>query len=210
LLGGLVGADSEDFDRIEFAPGTAAFSPPEEEKLAKLAEALALRPGLGVELPGAVDPEADAAALRALRVDAAVESILAGETGRAAEQMLMVRQRRALETLVRDRLPELELGTVQANYQRPEKADEPEGRQVLDENAYVAGLREQLIAIEVVSAADLDKLAADRAEAIRSQLTADGRVAMDRVTTAGRVDAKLNEGGWIPLKLEAGASTASD
>ena len=210
LLGGLVGADSEDFDRIEFTPGTAAFSPPEEEKLAKLGEALALRPGLGVKLPGAVDPEADAAALRALRVHAAVESLLTEETGRAAEQMLMVRQRRALETLVQDRLPGLELGALQANYQRPENTDKPEGRQVLDENAYLTGLREQLLANEVVSGADLDKLAAERAEAIRSRLTADGSVAVDRISTAGRVDAKLNEGGWVPLKLEAGSSTAAD
>src|SRR5690606_27888707 len=41
LLGALVGIDSAQFDSIDFEPGTARLAPPEREKLAKLAEAMA-------------------------------------------------------------------------------------------------------------------------------------------------------------------------
>ena len=59
LLGRLVGMDSEKLDRIEFRPGSAELAPPEQEKAAKLVEALLLRPNLALELRGVSDAKAD-------------------------------------------------------------------------------------------------------------------------------------------------------
>src|SRR5690606_40399087 len=52
LLGALVGMDSSTMSQIEFAPGTADLTPPEKEKLHKLAAAMTQRPQLLVEVPG--------------------------------------------------------------------------------------------------------------------------------------------------------------
>src|SRR5205823_1733845 len=62
---GLFGGRGEELGAVRFAPGSAALSPPEEENVAKVAEALAARPQLGVRVRAAYDPDKDAAALRA-------------------------------------------------------------------------------------------------------------------------------------------------
>ncbi|MCG8443517.1 MAG: DUF748 domain-containing protein, partial [Caulobacterales bacterium] len=77
MLGGLVGLESEDFDRIEFRPGQADLTPPEREKLAKLAEALALRPGLTLSVPSVAAPEVDRSELQVRSVEARIETAVA-------------------------------------------------------------------------------------------------------------------------------------
>ncbi|MDJ0926997.1 MAG: DUF748 domain-containing protein [Gammaproteobacteria bacterium] len=202
LLGGLVGAETENFDRIDFEPGTAKLTPPEREKLLKLGEALGQRPQLALEIPGVVAPDADALALRTSRVDAAIDLLLRQDEGKQAEQLLTERRRRALESLMQERLPETDLRALKDSYQRPVDPARPDGRQTLDELAYTAQLRELLIAAEAVTAQDLEELAVARAGAIQTALTADGQLAAERITLVDRQDAKLDEGGWIPLKLK--------
>ena len=63
-LAGLFGGDGGELDEVRFEPGSAALSPPQEENVAKVAQALAERPQLGVTVRGSYDPERDAAALR--------------------------------------------------------------------------------------------------------------------------------------------------
>ena len=209
LLAGLVGSQSEDIDLIEFRPGESGLSPPEQEKLAKLAEALALRPQLSIGVPAVVDPEADAAALRAARVAGAIEALLSSESGRRAEDLLTARERRAVEELATAQLPEGALDAARAASQVPEDPARPEGRQVLDEPAYIARLREQLIAAQRIAPEELASLGEARAAAVASALTADGEVLPERITLSGAGQAKETDGGWIPLKLEAKAASGS-
>lgn len=63
-LGSLLGAGSEKFEAIEFDPGSDRLQPPEREKLAQLAQALAKKPQLRLAVPGAWHEGLDAAALR--------------------------------------------------------------------------------------------------------------------------------------------------
>lgn len=67
-LAALFGGDDDGEEHpgeIAFAAGSAALSPPAEENVARIAEALGKRPQLGVEVRGAYDPERDRQALRA-------------------------------------------------------------------------------------------------------------------------------------------------
>lgn len=64
-LAALFGADNDqDPGAIGFAPGSAALSPPAEENAARVAQGLAERPQLGVEVRGGYDPARDREALR--------------------------------------------------------------------------------------------------------------------------------------------------
>lgn len=63
-LARLFGGTEEALGAIAFEPGSARLLPPEREKIARIAEALAKRPELKLEVPAAYDPEADARALK--------------------------------------------------------------------------------------------------------------------------------------------------
>ncbi len=208
LLGGLVGAGDEEIDLIEFRAGEAELTPPELEKLAKLGEALVLRPQLAVDVPGVVDKEADGAALRAARVEAAVDALLAAETGRKAEQLLNQRRRRVLEQLAGEQLPEGAVEAARAAAQIPEQADDPDSKLVLDEPAYLAKLGDALTEAQQLSDADLQSLADQRAAAVAAALIAVEGVDADRVRLLPAAEAKLTDGGWIPLKLGAEAAAS--
>ncbi len=65
-LGNLLGVSSEKLEAIDFDPGSSALSPPEQEKLKTIAEALAKRPALDLVLEPGYDPEADRRALQEL------------------------------------------------------------------------------------------------------------------------------------------------
>lgn len=65
-LASLFGGGGEKLDTIAFDAGSADLSPPEQQKLDKLAEALAKRPGVKLVVHPVVSPEQDAAALRSL------------------------------------------------------------------------------------------------------------------------------------------------
>jgi hypothetical protein len=202
LLGALVGVESEDFDRIEFTPGRADVEPPEQEKLLKLAEALGQRPELGLRIGGVVDPEADAGALRESRVDAAVAAGIEAE-GDSGEEMLLERRRSVLQDLFARRFPGESADAVAAGFMVPADPGKPDGKQVLDEPAYLAALRERLVAAEAISAEDLDALARARAQAVIDVLVAGAQVDPSRISAGDPGEAKLTDDGWIPMKLEA-------
>ena len=63
LLGSLVGGGGEELSFITFQPGATNLVEGESDKLTKLAEALAKRPALGLEIDAAVDPVRDRAGL---------------------------------------------------------------------------------------------------------------------------------------------------
>ena len=62
-LAALAGGDDADLSILEFTPGTAD-APDAGERLGMLAQSLAERPALGLELEGSADPEQDGPALR--------------------------------------------------------------------------------------------------------------------------------------------------
>ena len=65
-LASLFGGSGEKLDQIDFDAGSADLAPPEQQKLDKLAQALAKRPNVKLLVHPAINPEEDAAALRSL------------------------------------------------------------------------------------------------------------------------------------------------
>ena len=63
LVGGIVGGDSDNLQYVAFPGGSSELSSDEEEKLGALSKALADRPGLRLEITGAVDPSLDGRAM---------------------------------------------------------------------------------------------------------------------------------------------------
>jgi len=203
LLGSLVGAKSETFDEIEFEPGETDLTPPEREKLLQLADALNMRPKLGLTVPGAIEPEIDAQAMKTARVNATIARLLAEDQSASGSEMIATRRRKATERLFHEAYPDLNTADIRSEFTTPVDPESPDGVSTFDELAYVAELRDRLIAAEAIGPEDLATLAAGRADAVVQQLTDAGNpVAADRIERGDTHASKPNKRGFIPLKLE--------
>ena len=203
FLASLVGTQSEEFDRIEFEPGLAVLTPPEREKLHSLSEALTLRPQLGLDVPGVVAVEADRAALKKIQVEARMNVILAEQSGLDVQGIRLRERRKAiLETLFGERYPDTPLSAVQQQFMKPVDPQQAQGRLALDEIAYVAELRRQLVATELVTDQALEQLAMARAKAVSTVLTDEEGIAPARISTSLGKTVKMGKSSWVSLKLK--------
>lgn len=200
LLGRLVGIESEDFGEIDFLPGRADLLPPELEKLEKLAEALAQRPGLGLAVPAVADPAVDEPALREAAFRVAVTERLAELGPDAADALLTERGRKALEAWFREVFPDEPLDGVRALHEAP-PPDDPQGKPVLDLLAYLSALRSRLVAVQPLPGGALDALADARARNVRETLTGSGKLRPDRVAPGERANVEARDGEWVALEL---------
>lgn len=206
LLGSLVGMEGdEEFDKLEFEPGRAELTPPERGKLTKLAEALNLRPQLTLKIPPVWDPEIDADALRVLQTDARIESLLADTQAGDDEQMFAARRRDAVEMLFQGDFPDVDLEDVRAQFRTPVDPEQPEGESTLDQTAYIAELRDRLVAASGVSDAALEALAFGRATAVVSALTEAAEIDAARLRIEDPREADVTEDGWVQMTLEVDA-----
>ena len=77
LLGGLFGGGDADLSFVEFAPGSAALAPAPRRRNSMCSRSRCTqRPALKLEIAGAVDTLADAAALRAAKLDARLRTMM--------------------------------------------------------------------------------------------------------------------------------------
>ena len=121
-LANLIGGTEEDLGAVNFQVGHSRITPPEKEKLAKLAVAIKQRPQLSIEVQGQYSPEADGAVLKHL----ALRQALAKRMDKAPinEMNLDIEPlnitdpttRKALDVLATERMPAAELATLKKSY----------------------------------------------------------------------------------------------
>lgn len=68
VLGKLLGVSSDKLEAVAFDPGSAVLAPPELEKLKTVAQALAKRPGLKLDIAPGYDPVADRKAIQEMTI----------------------------------------------------------------------------------------------------------------------------------------------
>ncbi len=190
LLGALLpggGGDGENLEFVDFEPGLATLSEPEIVELNSIAEVLAKRPQLTLLVPSAYSATTDKQALQKMRLEERVQTRLAAVTavdGKSAERI-------ALELIYVEEFSQTELDNLQAANTR--SADESGLNAQLDEAAYLANLRSGLEKDEVVSTAELQLLADQRAQAIIDYL----------VNTAGVAAARLRKNEITTVEPDA-------
>jgi len=217
LLANLVGAGGEDFGTLVFEAGSAGLSPPDREQLAKLAEAMAQRPQLTLEVGGVYAPQADGLAMREQAVEARLQERMA-QTEQSEQELSTVIRRRALEAMFSEAFPNETLESVQAGFMRVPTGAEQEGKQPpapqLDETAYAEALRQRLIEKEPVTDAELRALAQARADAIVAVLQqgaeAPGAAAGPRVERVDVEEVKAGPGEPVKLELKVTAEAPKE
>lgn len=206
LLGKLIGIESEDLGQFEFLAGRADLTPPELEKITQLEEALLQRPELRIEINGVTDPAIDIPALkfRHLR-DLAVAQIGVEISDADGEAMMLdVEIRQFLESLLAERNPDIDMATLKAEHMAPPAGDE-EGEAVFDELAYSAHLQDLLLESEPVSEEDLENLAQERAQAVRTAFLSSGQFDEGRVLIGESKQAESEDGKWVIMELAVAA-----
>ncbi|MGA8205468.1 MAG: DUF748 domain-containing protein [Woeseiaceae bacterium] len=219
LLGKLVGAEGEDLEYINFQDGRADLTPPEQEKIDKLAEALGMRPQLNMQVNGVVDRARDGLALRTAKVDARIdEQIAAKQGGKDSEGMYAKLRTEVLESMFREADQATAesgaedagdtLEALRAQFTSEQAAGEG-GKPVkaFDELAYTAELRRRLIDREPVADEELAALATGRAQSVKAALLAIDATLADRISL-GRpqaLQAKADEPVRIKIALQAGS-----
>ena len=188
LLGKLVGAEAGELEYIVFEPGRADLSPPELEKAGKIAEALELRPQIVLQIGGVYAPGADAAAMKAERVDAAIEERIAA----AKDDRAMYAEQRfdAVEQLLTEALADSDPGAKLDEVREAHTSLNDDGKEQFDALAYTEALRGQLIELQSLGEDELVSFGATRVENVRQAIVAvnaelDARIVIDAPAAVG-------------------------
>ncbi len=189
-LGALFGG--EGFDAVTTVPGESAIAPPEREKIEQLAAMLSRRPQLALSLGGGFDPDADLHALARARVDRAI-LLASGFTPGAGEPLpLPDLSSPAMQVAVKSafaaRIGRLTLIARQVSPSSPSGMP------------FARLLRDEMIARETVSQAELTALANQRLDLARKLLLGKHPELAARVTFLPPSREKALDGG-VPLHL---------
>jgi hypothetical protein len=163
--------EANDLEYLNFVAGRADLTPPESERAAKLAEALAMRPQLVLQVPGVVDRERDGFALRTLKLDQLLEERVAALQNEEADGQLAEQQQAVLEALYAETAggsdAGMELAALREEYTTSADVDADanngDAEPQFDAVAYANELRRQLIEWQEVTEEELATLANQRA-----------------------------------------------
>lgn len=173
LLGKLVpgGGSGDDLQFIEFQPGGAVLADDEVKKLAVLEQALDERAGLRLDIKGTSDAVVDGAALRKRKLRDRLLTKMRRERGKSAEpvEISAEQEQRFVEELF------AEIQAKQAGVSE-KTADQAESTPPTAEE-----MKARVLAEIAVTDADLEFLAMERGEAVRTRLLESGKLANGRV-----------------------------
>ena len=197
LLGG--GAEDADLEFVGFLAGDATLRGPEEQDLAQLAEALAQRPDLALQVGAAFDTARDGRAMRQQRLDAAISGRFEAGEGADADGDPV---RLIMESMYAEAQGPEAPAELQAEYSSvPEDGEEA----VLDETRYIEALREALLELQTIEAQEFRLLGMERAASVRNQLVDSGGLDAARISVAEPGEAPRADDNLVFLKLELGA-----
>ncbi len=199
LLGKLVGAEADELEYVVFEPGRADLSPPEMEKAGKIAEALRLRPQLALQISGVYAPGADAAALQADLVDAAIEERI---TAANDDKTMYAEQRReVVEELLAEAQAEADAAAILAEVREAHTTLNDEGKEQFDAVAYTEALRARLIDAQPLGEEELLSLAAAREDSVHQAVVGEDAELGTRVVSDAPATVDVDDGGRVRMKL---------
>lgn len=206
LLANLVGSD-EELDHVTFALGDASLSTDEQQRLDKLAQALASRPQLTLSIAAAVNEQDDSRAMAELRIQqrmleqSGLNALPADFSPSYIAQSEPLAD--AVTTLAESDL-NLNLGDERdkvVQQLKQGKTDAPSDEQV--DTTLMLGLYNQLVNSVNISRDQLENLAEERAKSIKTYLVDEAMVAPERVFLLDSRTRLRTEDNGADLTLDA-------
>ncbi|OPL11674.1 MAG: hypothetical protein AVO39_04985 [delta proteobacterium MLS_D] len=188
-LGALFGGGDETLDKVDFEPGSGNVPPPEEEKLAKLVEALLQRPQLKLIITGRYNEEIDGRVLRELRIRRALagedeekgkETVDSGPlefsdsaTAKKVQKLFIERQG---EEAFKALLEEMKPPATEEEGEEELEHDEEKERAVITERLF-----KELVKKAEIEPGALERLADERARSVEALMTGPESLPAERV-----------------------------
>lgn len=172
LIGSMFGG-GEELSYLDFASGSAAIAPAGEEKLRTLAKALVDRPALKLEIAGRADPTADVTGLKRARLDGRLRALKAEALVKSGESVGEVDQLQ----IDGGEYPAL----LRKVYESAKIDARPRNALGLLKTLPVEDMEKIILASYVISEADLENLADQRAQAVRTKLLGQEGISSDRI-----------------------------
>ena len=202
-LASLMGHE-EDLSTVNFGVGSTRITPPEAEKLAKLAAAIQQRPQLTIEVQGQYATEADGVVLKQLAVRKALAKRM-GKTGVTDLNMDMEplnmtdpATQKALDALAGEGMDVAELIALKKTYGLAPTTPPQDNPPKPDPAGYHAAIFKALVKHQSLVESALTVLAQERAAAVVSELTTAGGINAARVKTV-----KTDGGGQVEKEMVA-------
>lgn len=218
FIGRLFGPDVEELDSIEFEPGSASLRPPEEEKLDVVAQSLAERPMLALEVQGSYASEEDARALRARALEGVLARGMKLELG-AGERLGPIAFGQTATQIVLEQLFAAQFGDDAAEALRADMARAAEDGRALrrvdrkagdpiaaagDPDLYRA-MFDRLVQRQPLDEAALGQLASARTQAVLDYVVRQAGVAEQRLSVGASEAVRAKE-ALVPTRLRLRAA----
>jgi len=205
-LGNLLGISADKMEAVAFDPGSADLAPPEQEKLKKLADAMAKRPALSLSIVPGYDAAADRKAIQesTIRRDVALESGLKLQPGEkpGPVDVRNAKVQSAILKLTRERSPDAKNRKLVDKFK-----DYLEIAKPTDPAAYDSMLL-QLQSWVSVTDAELKALADARATVLQKTLEQAAGMGANRISKAAPESVSGN-GREVRIKMSLGTSKSS-
>jgi hypothetical protein len=205
FLGNLLGIGGDEMEFVEFEAGDVRLTPPQHERLGNLAQALAERPQLKLQVRGAYDKVEDPAAIRRHRFEVILmDRLLASAHGDTTVARAIAsdpssgRMQAVLETMITESFGAEAVVGMKAEHT---KVPAEGGAARLDLATYFQAMRGRMTDAQPVADSDLAKLSSDRAAAIRGYMVEMVKIPPERVEVLPETDVSEDEGEWVRCKL---------
>lgn len=222
MLGAIFGIKGDDLDTVTFTPGSASLAPPEQEKLLGVVKVLQERPKLTLEIQGQFDEKVDGDALKERAIRAEIGRRLGRQPAVDKEpdpiSLTDSTTQSVMEALFAERISVAELEQLKSPGKSSQGATNTttEGKSQEREKGAVSSqstpssvdvyekIFQRLVDAQPLVAADFQKLASNRGEAIVQAIKKTGKLPDTRIQQMKPIQVATSTAGGVASKLNLG------
>lgn len=201
FLGSLLGIGGEDLESVDFEAGSTKLENHQFEKMINLSKIMAERPGIVLEIYGAVDTVTDAQAIREAKFDSIYsQKLMGGVTDSTSKQSGTdyTKGQQILEEMFVNAYNDSLLNLVKAQF----SIDSMDNGDLIN---YVEELEQKLISVQPVTDFEFQNLASARAEAIKNYMMIVHQIPIERISIKENEILEEEDRNWVKCKLGIGS-----
>ena len=208
LLGNLLGLNGDDLEFVDFDPGESRLLPNQIERLTNLNKALNERPGITLEIYGAVDTVIDAGAIRTRKLRNAFTQRMTTAVKDSIMDPMKVEvsiSRNILENMYKEAFGNGSVDSLQRKFYSKAIQDDPKAPQDFDLRNYLKEMIKQLSDKQLVTQDELMNLATQRVEVIKNHMLTVQLTKPERLIIKETEIYEQEDRNWVKCRLGIGS-----